>query len=529
MPLILPRRAAAFALALATGLGALPAAHAGPADTARTAAWFDAHRQRPTLLRQFLQRMPKGADLHSHLSGAVYAETYLAWAVEDDLCVHTDSLSFSRSCTVGDDRQLPARQLLDNKHLPSYQALVDKMSMRHLARSGRPGHDQFFDAFAAFPPVAHSPARQAAMVAELADRAGRQATLHLELMITFQGGAVRDLGAALPWADETDFGRRLAWLKNPAARPNGAGGDGKSLSAMVEAGRADVEALEAALRQQLGCGSAEPHPGCAVSVGWMQQTTRTAAPEAVFAQLAYAFMLADADSRVVGLNLVAPEDHPGALRDYGLQRRMIGWLGRQYPKVKIALHAGELALGLVPPQHLRSHIREAVAVAGAHRIGHAVDLFHEDDAAGTLALMKARGVAAEICLTSNDGILGIQGAEHPLPDYLAAGVPVVLASDDEGISRIDLSHEYLRAATTYGLRYRQLKQLSRNSLEHSFLPGDSLWADAAAARPVAACRRDPPGRATPSAACRSHLDGSARAARQWALEAAFDAFERSVR
>ena len=52
---------------------------------------------------------------------------------------------------------------------------------------------------------------------------------------------------------------------------------------------------------------------------------------------------------------------------------------------------------------------------------------------------------------------------------------MTLASDDEGISRIDLSNEYLLAVLRYKLSYRDLKTLARNSLEYSFLPGQSLW------------------------------------------------------
>ena len=117
-------------------------------------------------------------------------------------------------------------------------------------------------------------------------------------------------------------------------------------------------------------------------------------------------------------------------------------------------------------------------------------------------------------------ILGVQGSAHPLREYLTAGVPAVLASDDEGVSRIDLSTEYLRAAREQGLGYRQLKQLSRNALEYSFLPGTSLWHDAAAAHPAPACRRDTLGTAAPSAGCAALLAASPRAQRQWALEAA---------
>ena len=31
--------------------------------------------------------MPKGGDIHTHLGGAVYAETYLEWALDTKHCV----------------------------------------------------------------------------------------------------------------------------------------------------------------------------------------------------------------------------------------------------------------------------------------------------------------------------------------------------------------------------------------------------------------------------------------------------------
>jgi adenosine deaminase len=83
--------------------------------------------------------------------------------------------------------------------------------------------------------------------------------------------------------------------------------------------------------------------------------------------------------------------------------------------------------------------------------------------------MRGRPVAVEICLTSNDVILGVRGKDHPLPAYLAAGVPVVLSSDDAGVSRINLTNEYFRAARDYGLDYRTLKAIARNALIYAFL------------------------------------------------------------
>jgi adenosine deaminase len=83
--------------------------------------------------------------------------------------------------------------------------------------------------------------------------------------------------------------------------------------------------------------------------------------------------------------------------------------------------------------------------------------------------MRKKPVVVEINLTSNDVILGVRGKDHPLPAYRAAGVPLVLSTDDAGVSRIDLTHEYVRAARDYRLGYRDLKELARNSLTYSFL------------------------------------------------------------
>ena len=89
--------------------------------------------------------------------------------------------------------------------------------------------------------------------------------------------------------------------------------------------------------------------------------------------------------------------------------------------------------------------------------------------AGLLAEMRARPVVVEINLTSNDVILGVRGKDHPLPAYLAAGVPVVISTDDAGVSRINLTNEYFRAARDYDLDYPTLKAIARSALTYSFL------------------------------------------------------------
>ncbi len=111
----------------------------------------------------------------------------------------------------------------------------------------------------------------------------------------------------------------------------------------------------------------------------------------------------------------------------------------------------------------------------AERIGHGVDVLYEDHPLQLLHEMAVKHIMVEVNLTSNDVILGITGSDHPLHAYIAAHVPFALSTDDEGVSRIDLTHEYVKAADDQDLTYAELKQSARASLEHSFLHGESLY------------------------------------------------------
>jgi adenosine deaminase len=236
------------------------------------------------------------------------------------------------------------------------------------------------------------------------------------------------------------------------------------------------------------------------------------------------FMLADSDPRVVAVNFVQPEDGFTSMNDYHLHMQMVAYARRIFPKVHVALHAGELASGLVPPEGLRFHIQEAVDVAGAERIGHGVDIMYETKSYETMRTMRERHIPVEINLTSNDVILGVKGNDHPFPVYRKYGVPMVLSTDDEGVSRTHLTQEYQRAVLTYGLSYSELKQIVRNGLQYSFLPGDGFWRDGMYRAPVVACAG---GRASKS--CQAYLEKNEKARLQADLESRFDAFEHSVR
>ncbi|WP_245986364.1 adenosine deaminase family protein [Azospirillum thermophilum] len=466
---------------------------------------LEAVRHSPPELRAFLARMPKGADLHSHLTGAVYAETYVAVAAANKLCFSRTTQSLTPPPCRTADKEVSLEGVETNPTL--YAQVVNALSTRNaLPVSGFSLHDQFFVTFGRFRAANDD---VGLLLAEVVDRAGRQGVQHVELMVSFGTGDAGKVGTATPWTGDL---------------PATADALTPKLAALVPTARAGIDSAEARMRALLGCGTPAAKPGCGVSVRYLQQVTRTMPPGPVFAQTLFNALLAQADPRVVGLNFVAPEDYPVALADYDLHMRMIAEVRRRLPQTNVALHAGELTLGLVPPEELRSHIRKAVEVAGARRIGHGVDVMYEDDPQSLLRTMAERKVAVEINLTSNDVILGVAGKAHPFPVYRAAGVPTVISTDDEGVSRIDLTHELGRAVTEFGLTYADLVALARNSLEYSFLPGASLWRDGG--RPVEACAVPPAAQVPP--ACRTFLDGSEKARVQWRLEQALAAFDREV-
>jgi hypothetical protein len=494
-------------LSLAAALAFVPLAAAAQGDAEETAArYFDAVRGDPIALGIFLREMPKGADLHSHLSGAVYAESYLRWAAEDGLCINTRRLGIVPPCTPSDTLRL-ASTVPDTSVL--YAQVVDAMSMRNWDSTRISGHDQFFSTFGR---MGSTDRRVGDMLAEAATRAILGRVTYLELMMTPDRRAARSLGDAAGWT--ADFARMRDTLL------------ALGMPALARAASARLDSVEARRDTVLGCGTAQPQPGCAVQVRWLYQVSRGSPPQQVFAQILLGFLMAQSDPSVVGLNLVQPEDGAISMRDYSLQMRMIQYLRGVYPDVKVTLHAGELAPGLVPDEGLRFHIREAVMVAGARRIGHGVDVLHEDGARELMAEMARRDVMVEIALSSNDLILGIRGPAHPLHAYMAAGVPVALATDDEGVSRSEMTLEYLKAVHDQGLGYPALKTMARTSLQHAFLQGEPLWSDLDTLTPAPACARAAGG--WNGTSCRRFVARSPRAALQWRLERDLAAFETRV-
>lgn len=456
----------------------------------------------------------------------MYAETLIRVAAEDRVCIDPARAEFARDGEGKIIKQpcepplVPAADLNGSSLSPEQQELYDRVvnafSMRNFVPTpGYSGHDQFFSTFDRFGGLDRSHIGQ--WLDEVTRRADAENNQYLELMHT------PAFGHAVRIAHELGFNPDLAQMRQNLLD--------HGLRDEITSDREEVKAAIESRNRIQHCGTPEASSACRVQVRFIYQILRAFSPEQVFAQSLLGFETVEqaveqGSDDWVGINFVQPEDYMVSMRDYSLHMKMIEYMHGLYPKVHITLHAGELAPGMVPPEGLRFHIRQAVEIGHAERIGHGVDVMYEDGAKQLLNEMAKRHVMVEVNLSSNAGILGVTGNMHPFQYYRAAHVPVALSTDDQGVSRIDLTHEYVRAAAEYHLSYEDLKQLARTGMEHDFLSGSSLWsAPDEFLTPNAACKGQLLGGPNPSVSCKAFLNANEKATAQWELERRFRAFE----
>jgi len=418
-------------------------------------------RPRLAELTLFFSMMPKGGDLHHHYSGAIYAEQYLDWVEREHYCINKTTYRIETDqalISAERDKAPQSRNCLSSAEIladdQTYRDLLQHWSDKDYANHGAikpPPDSQFFSTFGYFNPVSSGNSNEGLLL--LKKRAIEENLSYIETMFK--------LG---PMSRDTQFDADVLQ----------AGVDAATLSARMTALQTSLE-QDQEFRRGVERYLADIRSSSAgidddqFTLRYQAFVLRMLPPSQVFSALLGAFMAASQSDQVVGVNIVGPENLEVSMRDYALHMQMFRFLKTKYPKVRLALHAGELALGMVPPEGLTFHIRDAIEVAGAERIGHGIDLAHETDAIGLMKEMHDRDIAVEINLSSNEFILGVKNEAHPVTLYRKFGVPFVLSSDDPGVSRNNLSGEYVLFASRYQTSYAEVKKLSYNSLRYSFL------------------------------------------------------------
>lgn len=465
------------------------------ANEKNTQAFYETIRSNPLTLRGFISGMPKGGDLRVRLKESIYPEDYLLLAEKENYCITLPTYyavpPLNGACPPG---TAPAKEFFDSEK--NYREAIEDLSSasfnskQHIISLHEITPDQF-----------------GFLLSAVIENAAYQHLDYLEVL--------------LPWAPAKllDAANNVTWKGTPQDMYSVL----TAVPAMdsIDKGKDRLISFMAGTKKHLPIKTAQ-----SVTVRMVASVDRTQAPSVVFAQLIYAFKTVAADSRFVGVALTGDEDHPVALRDYDLQLEMLNLLTnmKEFSEVKTIITAGYLEFGMIQPTKFKDRIRMAVTKGNATRISHGSAIMYENNPFSLLNALSEQKIPVEIALTSEEAVRSITAKENPFPVLQQYDVPVVLVTESGGLTRIDITNEYVRAAHDYNLSYAQLKTLARNSLEYSLLPGKSLWKSTSPYIMGDECKDSLTNKKT--GICQKLLTENPKANKQWALETKFVEFER---
>jgi len=398
--------------------------------------WFEEVKATatPAQLYRFIYAMPKGADLHNHLTGAVRSEWYwdAAMAAEKRGYIYYTRVRIGNCAPYGHDEfgrgkalllfkdiQAATFETLDQCGKSEFKRLQDLDAREREAwldsmRLDQPyeGRDEFFDAiWARIDDLLKNPYLICDILLRNMQAFGQEGVVYLE---TQQGatGMLRPDGSPYSVDEVVAIYRQL--LASPQAKTTGV----------------EVRLQNALLRFT---------------------------PDAE-QRLRELYAITDRYRDLyVGVNMVGREDN-----DKGYPLRflpVLRELRHKYPDINLSIHAGEVD----EPNY---HVRDTLLL-GAQRIGHGVNLINDPD---TMLRMRYGPYLVEINLISNLLLEYVSDySQHPFPEYLRTGIPVALSTDDRGMWDSNMSDEFFVAVKEFNLSWEEIIKLGRNSLQYSFL------------------------------------------------------------
>lgn len=388
----------------------------------------------PEQMYRFLYALPKGGDLHNHLTGAVRSEWYWDAAmaerargyhyytrvrIENCAPYGHDEFGGAKALLLFKDIQASTYATLDTCAKSEFKRLEDLnptekqawLDSMRLDRSYE-GRDEFFEAiWDRINDLLKNPYLICDILLRNMQAFGAEGVVYLE---TQQGaeGAVKADGS--PYTVDEVIGIYRGFLASPAARATG------------------------------------------VEVRFQNSLLRFT-PNAE-QRLRDLYAITDRYRDLyVGVNMVGREDN-----DKGYPLRflpVLRALRHRYPDINLSIHAGEMD----EPDH---HVRDTLLL-GAQRIGHGVNLISDPD---TMLLMRYGPYMVEINLISNLLLEYVKDySQHPFPEYLRTGIPVALSTDDRGMWDSNMTDEFFVAVKEFNLSWEEIVKLGRNSLYYSFV------------------------------------------------------------
>ncbi len=436
---------------------------------------FDQWRKNdPTIISKLLNEMPKGGELHSHLSGAIHFDDLYKIALKYDYQVYIDKdtigfvlpldrsikeerrTKFQQRCKENAENCFEAKNLNDEQRDKLKSALIiDKNDLQSTERHSYKSFNTVFDAL-------DDLTDNADLIPELIQLAMIDASTHnlsyIELKMSPYG--------------RSNFKRENVKIETLL----------ENISSAIEE---QNKAFEQSNRKKVitkiiaQINRTDPlRPGGATDfepIKCTQDCYLKKNKNYLHSRLRQAYYLASLspyNDLLVGIDFVGlPENEISTKPNLNY---LLGSLRAEFGNVNITMHAGESNR---PGWY--DHVAEAVNM-GALRIGHGVNLVQDME---TWDLICRRGTPIEINLTSNV-LLGVVNKleNHPFPLLFnksscaisktekgkPTNDPVTLNTDNAGIFQTNMSNEFCLAALYFDLSWEDIKQLARNSLKYSF-------------------------------------------------------------
>lgn len=419
-------------------------------------------------LIMFLKEMPKGGDLHNHSLGGGYAEIIYEKAIKNndfyDLRAHKflNKKEYEKS---DKDKKIISIKLLEKNYIKDY---FDNYSIRGL-KNKKNGANHFFNTFTN---VLSTKIKEEELILEILKRNQLENMSYVEMISDCVPTNLIEKFKSSFNIDETfNLNRIQSYCK--ILEKNITRENQSKLNLFLDN------------REEFLKKNGINH----VEVGYMPYLRRMTCDLEVFFIETYLFILSSCwDSRIVGVNVVEIEDSLEARRNFQGQLQILKYLYEYFKnmfpekEINLSIHAGELTIERETLENMQDRIVSTIFLTRnkekrehpiAKRIGHGVSVQWETKE--TLEIMSRNKIPVEICLTSNEIVLGISGKNHPFNLYKKYNVPMVICTDDEAVSRGNIIIEYLKAIERYDINYSELKCLIKNSLEYSFLEGESLY------------------------------------------------------
>lgn len=403
--------------------------------TAR-ADWFEEFKQSASdqALYQFLYQMPKGGDLHLHMSGSGFSETWyeLALAAKKEGYVYYTKVKLNNCREFGGQafKVTPYHLMFQTIVAAKWQALPDCEQDEYLPLAALDetqkaawmdsirldksyeGRDEFFEThWQRLGDLTANPYLRGELILDTFRSFAQEGLIYAEPQVTTMGYEHADGSPIDPYEVAQIFRERLA----------------------------QPDFAETGITYRFQLAILRFLPGAED-------------------RLRYAYQFVADNEPYVAVNMVGREDN-----DKGYPLRFLPAL-REMRKtvhgVKLSIHAGEVD----EPNY---HVRDTLLL-GADRIGHGLNLITDPE---TMRLMRHGPYLVEINLVSNLLLEYYDDyQQHPFPEYLRTGIPVALSTDDRGMWDSIMTDEFFVAVREFNLSWDEIRQLGENSLTYSFAP-----------------------------------------------------------